>query len=180
MDTPEVERALARVGTRMRWHTDVEILLVGGAAGMVTGVLARGRTTIDCDVMVYEPESAWGEVEAAADSVAAEMGLAPGWLNSHVRIRRDSLPDGWRERRVLVGVWGRLRVWAASRVDLIAMKVLAGRDVDIDDLQAMDVRGDECVFVRAFLDGAGGRGTSGAEIEMARRLLAALESGDGV
>lgn len=43
MHTSIVEQALRRLGERLVYHCDIEILLVGGAAGMVTGVFAPIR-----------------------------------------------------------------------------------------------------------------------------------------
>lgn len=98
-----IEAAFRRLGELVAYHRKIEILLVGGAAGMVTDVLPAGRTTSDCDVMVYMPQEALAAVEAAAGHVAEEMGLAAHWLNSDVQLRRDALPDGWESRRMLVG-----------------------------------------------------------------------------
>ncbi len=97
--------------------------------------------------MVSIPPEAMSAVEIAADKVAVEMTLSPTWLNSDVQIRLDALPDGWDKRKISVGTFGRLRVYAASRPDLVAMKVLAGRDQDIEDLQAMRVRPDDVEFL---------------------------------
>ncbi|MBL0870483.1 MAG: hypothetical protein IBJ18_07910 [Phycisphaerales bacterium] len=106
MESGAVEHALERLGQRLSFRTEVELLLVGGAAGMLTGVLPAGRTTTDCDVMVYAPEDATWAVESAAAEVAKDLGLPPTWLNSQVQIRRDVLPDDWQSRRVWVGSWG--------------------------------------------------------------------------
>ncbi len=178
MSTSTVERALHRVGERLEFHADVEILLVGGAAGMVTGVLRRDRTTSDCHVMVAVPEDALVAVEAAAAAVADEMDLPPRWLNSDVRIRIDALPRGWEQRKVPVCSSGRLRVFAASRPDLLAMKVLAGRDQDVEDLAAMRVREDDVAFVTDYLDELAAGGTPARQVERARSLLDALEVHD--
>lgn len=175
MDTSTVERALRRLGELLEYHADVEILIVGGAAGMVTGVLAPIRMTTDCDVMVYAPPTAMAAVERTAGEVAKEMNLSPTWLNSDVQLRLDALPDGWRERQIPVGTFGRLRVFAASRPDLIAMKVLAGRDQDIEDLQALRIRQDDVDFVTAYLDSLDSKGTKQEQIEGARALLESLE-----
>lgn len=159
----------------LTYHCDIEILLVGGAAGMVTGVLAANRVTTDCDVMVYIPADAMATVELAAERVAEEMSLSRTWLNSDVQIRLDALPDGWEQRKIYVGMYGRLRVFAASRPDLIAMKVLAGRDQDIDDIQAMRIRRDDMEFVRGFLDSLSPKRTKPEQIEEARSLLESLK-----
>lgn len=107
MDAAAIELALRRLGARFTYPIDVELLLVGGAAGMLSGVLPRSRTTIDCDVMLASPDEALGPIEDAARAMASELGLPSSWLNSDVRLRRDALPRDWRSRRVWVGMWGR-------------------------------------------------------------------------
>jgi hypothetical protein len=178
MNTSAVEQALAALGRRFSFHGEVDLLLVGGAAGMLTGLLPASRTTTDCDVMVYAPESAMDAVERAAAEVAGALGLAANWLNSDVQIRRDVLPEDWRSRRVFVGSWGLLRVFAASRIDLIAMKVLAGRPQDLEDLRSMRPRSDDLEFVRRYLDHLLATGTSAEEVSDARVVLDSLEPSD--
>jgi len=175
MNTSTVERALRQLGKVLVYHREIEILLVGGAAGMVTGVFSAGRTTMDCDVMVYIPPDAMSAVEFAADQVAAEFELSPSWLNSAVQIRRDALPNGWEQRKILVSTSGRLHVLAVSRPDLIAMKMLAGRDQDIEDLQAMRLRADDVRFVHKYLDSLADKGTKQEQINEARDLLDSFE-----
>ena len=175
MNASAVEQALSTLGKRFSYHTEVELLLVGGAAGMLTGLLPPARTTIDCDVMVYVPEDAMGAVELAAAQVAGELGLGETWLNSNVQLRRDALPDDWETRRILIGTWGRLRVFAVCRIDLIAMKVLAGRPQDLEDIHSMKPRRDDVEFVRRYLDGLPAKGTMLNEIDEARELVESLE-----
>lgn len=153
MDTTTVERALRRMADAFDFHMDVEVLLVGGAAGMLTGVLEAGRTTVDCDVMLSAPPGAAVRLEEVARSIAPGEGLPATWLNDDASLVRWKLPEGWRERRVPVLERGRLRVFAASRVDLIALKALAGRDQDIEDLRTMRVTAQDAAFVRTHLDG---------------------------
>lgn len=178
MNTPAVERALEKLGERFSYHTEVELLLVGGAAGMLTGLLPPARTTTDCDVMAYVPEHAMAAVENAAEQVATELGLPATWLNSNVQLRRDALPDDWQTRRVLIGTWGQLRVFAVSRVDLIAMKVLAGRAQDLEDIRSMKPRPDDVEFVRRYLDGLPAKGTTPEQVAEAREVLESLEFHD--
>ena len=80
--TTGLERALRAVGKYLEPGPAIELLLVGGAAAMVTGLLPPSRTTLDCDVMVYDPDAAGPAVELAAEQAAAEMGLSRDWLNS--------------------------------------------------------------------------------------------------
>lgn len=178
LTTPGIEAAFRRLGELTVYQRDIEILLVGGAAGMLTGVLPADRTTTDCDIMVYLPEEALSAVEMAAGRVARELDLPDRWLNSDVQIRRDTLPDGWRDRRIMVGVYGRLHIHAVSRPDLIAMKVLAGRPQDLEDLAALKPRPDELDFVAAYLKDLTSKGTHQEQIERARLILSTLEADD--
>lgn len=169
MDAPIIEEAFRALGDAL--NADVELLLVGGAAGMVTGVLPASRTTIDCDVARYIPADAGATVEMAAEVVGRDLGLPDRWLNSDVQIRLDALPDEWEGRKVFVGAWGRLRVFAVSRIDLIAMKVLAGRAQDLEDIEVLRLRSDDVAFVRRYLKSLGAKGTDRDEIAAAEALL---------
>lgn len=176
MDTPHIESALTRLGETLPEDLHTEILLVGGAAAMLTGLLPASRTTIDCDVMHCRPDGQLREIERAAEAIAPDLGLPERWLNSDVRLRVDALPDGWSERKVYVGCYGPLLVHAISRSDFIAMKVLAGRPQDLEDLGHLGVRPDEYEFVRSYLSTLKPKGTSQAQIDDALALLDALES----
>lgn len=182
MDTTLVARSLKRVADAFDFHMDVEVLLVGGAAGMLTGVLRPRRTTIDCDVMVSAPPGAIARLEEIARSVAPELGLAPTWLNGDANLVQWKLPEGWRERRVPVLSSARLRVFAVGRADFIALKALAGRDQDIEDLRALKVTAEEASFVRAHLDAYAGTPAGerfGATIDQARAIIDAMEATHG-
>jgi hypothetical protein len=177
VDRSTIILALSRLGGALHAESPdvVEVLLVGGAAGMLTEVLPSWRTTGDCDVMVHAPEDALGRLCMAAETVAAEMGLPPNWLNTDVQIRRDALPDGWEERAKRVGQWGALRVLAIGRADLIAMKTLAGRAQDLSDLQALRPTADEWMFVRAYLASLPAKGTHPEQIAEALAVLREFE-----
>jgi len=176
LDRITIHKALRRMGELLDRETPVELLLVGGAAGILTGALPVDRYTIDCDVMDYAPPEALGAVELAAGKVAAEMSLRHDWLNSDVQIRRDTLPDGWRERRVLVGKFGRLHVYAAGRFDLIAMKIVAGRPQDLDDLGKLAPTNEELDRIAGHLALLSKRGTRQDQIDEAMTLLESLRN----
>ena len=173
MTAAVIENALALLGEAVVYHTDIELLIVGGAAGMITGLFPSTRTTSDCDVMLYMPAEAMVAVEVAAEEIAVQLGLSRDWLNSNVQLRLDALPDDWIRRRVLIGHWGRLRIFAASRVDLIAMKILAGRGRDIDDLRSLQLRSDDLPFLNNYLEKLPEKGTRPPEVAAAIELLAA-------
>lgn len=174
MNEPVMLKALKLLALKVDYHAPIELLLVGGAAGVLTGVLRADRTTTDCDIMVYEPTAAMAAVELAAQQVAQELDLNPDWLNSNVQIRVDSLPTGWRQRRILIHEQGSLRLFAASKSDLIAMKVLAGRDQDLEDIHDMQMNADDKRFVQAYLSELAAKGTSQEQIENAKALLMIL------
>ena len=92
-----------------------------------------------------------------------------------MQILISRLPDGWERRRVLVSHVGRLRVWAASRLDLLVMKVIAGRAQDIEDVRAMRVRFDELGFIRSHLAAMRKATPGDTDVAEAIELLEALE-----
>ena len=177
MDSSIVKRALQLLGERLltRHDADVEVLLVGASAGMLTGQLPRGRTTVDCDVMVIAPRETEGALLAAADDVAVELGLPTCWFNTDVQLLIHALPMGWQDRRVRACASGRLRVDAIGRVDLLAMKVYAGRVQDLQDIRDMAPLLHELRFVAAFIDALESAGEPMAHITDARTILAELE-----
>lgn len=143
-------KALELVGEILDWPGQVEILLIGGAAGMVTGLLKPERTTGDCDVADFAPSDAATAVEQAAKAVAAKMNLPQKWLNDQIR-QLNVLPDGWRSRRQHIATFGKLKVYAAGRLDLLAMKVFAHRAPDREDIAEMRITRQEIEFTRKYL-----------------------------
>ncbi len=114
----ELSRELARQGIR------AEVFLVGGAA-MALAYDSR-RATRDVDA-VFQPKE---EVYAAAATVAARHGLPDDWLNDGVKgFLPGNDPRAWS-----VYESDALRVDVASPQYLLAMKLLAAREQDVDDI----------------------------------------------
>lgn len=156
----------------------IELLLVGGAAGVLAGYLAPHRTTVDCDVMVWSPREAWPNLVRAARGVADAFDLPDGWLENASQVFVYTLLPGWEPRRVLVLKCGRLTLHAPSRVDYIAMKLIAGRDVDLDDVVHMRMTRQEHEFIRSeFLEWPEGHFASGTVPGAIDRLDAILVDG---
>jgi len=82
--------------------------------------------------------------------------------------------DGWRDRTQSVGRFGALHVRAVGRLDLIALKLLAGRERDLADVAELRVTSDECVVLAESLPRLLTRGASpdsvSAAISLARSL----------
>jgi hypothetical protein len=105
-----------------------EVYLVGGAA--IALAYDTRRSTRDVDA-VFEPKIA---VYEAADQVARERGLPPGWLNDAVK---GFLAGPDPEAASVLDVPG-LRAMAASARMLLALKVLAHRvGEDEDDVRLL-------------------------------------------
>lgn len=177
LEQNELLTALKKVGDRLLGYDEIEVLIVGGMAGKLAGLLPAHRTTIDCDVMVYDPEGAFGQVESAAFEVAREMGLDPRWLNGECSTFAYKLPSGWRQRRIRLGQFGLLCVFCVDRFDFIALKVLSGRAIDQQDLLALKVTSQEIAAVRNHVNQLQALGQIQTEVvEEARGLLADLET----
>lgn len=146
----QLRRAIESLGAGLDWPAEVEVVVVGGAAALLTGLLAS-RVTVDCDVVSHEPRSAWAALEAAARRVAREQRLPADWFNAETETLAHRLPDGWRQRSIVVGRFGMIKIVAIGRRDLIAMKFIAGRAADIDDLRRLAITAPEAEFVRAYL-----------------------------
>jgi len=152
LDGDTIRSALRLLGSCLASERDVEILIVGGAAGVLTGELPGTWTTTDVDVIHCWPPQDREDVLAAAVEAGRRMRFPGSWLSEDVGLFVWTLPDNWTERRVLVGNFDRLRAYAAGRQDLIAMKFLAHRACDLEHLAAMNVTPAELDFVRRHLD----------------------------
>jgi hypothetical protein len=152
LDEMTIRQALAMLGERLPLARDVELLIVGGAAGVPSGELPRSWTTADVDLIHCTLPGDRDLVLAGSADVARELSLPGSWLSEDVGLYAWTLPDNWESRRVLVGTFGRLRVYAAGRLDLIAMKLIAHRERDLEYLARMRVKAEEREFVLRYLD----------------------------
>ena len=104
-----------------------EMYVVGGAA--IAIAIDERRSTHDIDA-VFEPKR---KIYAIAASIAEERGLDAGWLNDAVK---GFLAGSDADARPALEVPG-LRVATASPRILLAMKVLAHRPEDADDVRLL-------------------------------------------
>lgn len=115
--------------------TEASIYVVGGAA--MAMVFDSRRTTVDVDAGVWgDPEAFWRVARAVGD----RHGLGEDWVNSRATAFLSAEPDGAASEINLPG----LRVLLASPRHLMAMKLRALRDRDLDDLvilfRALEIR----------------------------------------
>jgi len=144
----QLERALQRTGERLHAHGvagPVRLYIVGGSAGLLSGLLRETRMTGDVDVATVAPGAAWPDVCAAAAAVAKELLLPETWLNDKCRTYDWCLPLGWQERCGKARPYGPLEVWPLHRVDFVAAKLISapGRPHDLEDLRAIEPSAEE-------------------------------------
>lgn len=129
LDRETIKEALRRLGERLAYRGVVADLYVFGGAGMALAYDLR-RTTRDVGA-VFSPH---GAVLAEAESVGLELGLPRWWLNGQASAY---VAPGGDTGAPLVFDHPGLRVHAASAEHLLAMKVLAGRRRDADDIRLL-------------------------------------------
>jgi hypothetical protein len=116
----EIKKGLTRLGELASAEGLMINLGVVGGAVMVLEYGAR-QTTHDVDVIIFSPDSQ--KVLALAKAVATEYGWDSYWLNNDVEIFIEELFNG----HVLFKAPG-IEVWAASTVQMLALKVSAASD----------------------------------------------------
>ncbi|HUJ07314.1 MAG TPA: DUF6036 family nucleotidyltransferase [Streptosporangiaceae bacterium] len=129
LDRAAIERAFRRLGERLASRGLVGDVYVFGGAAMALAYDAR-RATRDIDA-VFKPH---GAVLEEARAVAAELGLPSWWLNEQASAY--VAPGGDPDAAHVFDHPG-LRVAAASPEHLLAMKVLAARRRDADDIRVL-------------------------------------------
>ena len=125
----ELERAFTALGERLaRRGVVADVFVVGGAA--MAPAYDATRVTRDVDA-TFLPH---GIVIEEARHVADALGLPYWWLNEQASIYISGKDDPGKRR---VFDHPGLRVMAASPAHIFAMKALAARTRDIDDLRLL-------------------------------------------
>jgi predicted nucleotidyltransferase len=129
MDRDGILRLLTQVGCLLESQGQTaELYVVGGAAMALT--LDSRRTTADIDASVSGASDAFW---AAVETVGRDNGLPPDWLNTTATMFFTNEPDSDAVEFNMPG----LRVLAGSAKHLIAMKLRALRERDMDDLEVL-------------------------------------------
>lgn len=152
MEGQDIRRAFANVGAALGTGRPIEILVVGGAAGMLTGQLSGSATTGDVDLLHCHMPADRDLVLETAGDVTRTSDLPGSWLNDFGGLYAWTLPHGWASRRMLIGKFGRLHVYAVGRLDLITMKLLAHRSGDLQHLRDIRPTADEFAFATERFD----------------------------
>lgn len=129
LDRAGIEDAFRRLGERLARRGVVADLYVFGGAAMALAYDSR-RATRDVDAL-FQPH---GIVHDEALAVAAELGLPRWWLNEQAS--SYVVPGGDPGASSVFDHPG-LRVFAASPRHLLAMKALAARPRDTEDIRRL-------------------------------------------
>ena len=108
------------------------IYIVGGAAMMLA--FGRSRTTRDVDAYVRNQGAQHADVMEAVRRVAGKHGLPQDWLNE---LATMFMPSGEDRRAPVLFDSPHLVVTGASAEHMLAMKLQAGREADLDDIDTL-------------------------------------------
>jgi len=84
----QIRAALKATGLRLGHGPQIEVLVVGGAAALLNGLLRPERTTSDVDVLNVDPSQEDEALYEAAAQVGREMGFPNDWLNGEAGLYR--------------------------------------------------------------------------------------------
>lgn len=129
LDRAQLERAFTALGERLaRRGVVADLFVVGGAAMALAYDTTRATRDVDS---LFVPH---GVVLEEAWKVADELGLPRWWLNEQASVYISGKDDPGKRR---VFDHPGLRVTAASPRHVFAMKALAARTRDVDDLRLL-------------------------------------------
>jgi hypothetical protein len=135
LDDVTLDTILSALGDQLATQGErFEIVVVGGSALLVLGLVTR--TTKDIDVVALADRGVLRSSEplpetlrASADRVARDFGLSEDWLNSGpTDLLRLGLPEGFWSRIITRHYGDALSAHFASRVDQVHFKLFATVD----------------------------------------------------
>jgi len=110
--------------------------------------------------------------------VARRFQIAPQWLDASAHALAHLMLPGWRDRLVAVGTFGPLQVFAVGRLDLIALKAIAGRAEDLEDLHSLAVTNAEADQLLQLFPSIQARGISPHAYASALEILCSMRPRD--
>mgnify|MGYP001142050212 CR=1 FL=1 len=132
MDKHELIEALQELDERL--SSSFDVVLIGGAA-MILHFGAR-RATRDIDVLVLRGDLS--ELREAVKAVARERDLPEDWMSDAAKGFADILPPDFYHRLVpLEFTLRNMRLYALGRPEQVAMKIVALREQDLEDLELL-------------------------------------------
>jgi len=139
MDEHNIIEMLSQVGEELQemgLKRSVRILLIGGAY-MVTQIHNRSVTR-DVDIItqkITQDSEEYRLLKEAAKFIAQDLNASPAWLSDNMAQFFQSIgkvPNGklWFQH-------GKLEVYVPDAGYVLALKLLSGRDKDLEDIEAL-------------------------------------------
>ena len=111
-----------------------DIILIGGAA-MILHFGAK-RATSDVDILILRGD--WEKLHQAIKEIAIEHNLPENWMNDAAKGFVDIFPPDFYHRLVPLSFkCQHLRFYALGNPEQVAMKIIALREQDIEDLELL-------------------------------------------
>ena len=132
-----------------------DLVIVGGAAMILH--FGANRATQDVDVIILR--GAGKSFQDTVRRVADQHGLPPGWLSDAVKGFSDILPPDFYHRLVPLELpFQQLRAYVLGLPEQMAMKIVALREQDLEDIALLQPRLSESdrkvlLAIRDRLDG---------------------------
>jgi predicted nucleotidyltransferase len=111
-----------------------DIVLIGGAAMIIH--FGAKRATRDVDVFILRGASS--ELRHAAEQISERYNLPKDWLNDAAKGFADILPTDFYHRLVPLSFgFKRIRLYALGTPEQVALKIIALREQDLEDLEIL-------------------------------------------
>lgn len=154
LEPDRIFELLSALGERLAHAgTSVELVVIGGSALTILGLVERPTRDVDVVALLHGGELRSAkplpeDVVEARNAVAADFGVSEGWLNSGpADLLQWGLPEGFVERLTRRDFGSTLTVHLASRLDQIHFKLYALADQGLgrheEDLRALSPTPDE-------------------------------------
>ncbi|MFQ5615355.1 MAG: DUF6036 family nucleotidyltransferase [Anaerolineales bacterium] len=115
-------------------NTPCDVILIGGAAMILHyGAI---RATRDVDILIGRGDPQ--ELRKAVKAVAQGHALSETWMNDAAKGFADILPRDFYHRLIPLDVEsGKLRLYVLGRPEQVAIKIVALREQDLEDLEIL-------------------------------------------
>lgn len=140
MQARDIERHLAQLGQELAdrgVQKPIRVLMIGGAYMLLLAKMQR--STDDVDILWLDEDDAFQRAIAAlqesVQAVAEKQRLEADWFNYMTHLLMYdvvTIPKGTLWRR-----FGPLHIYVPSKTYILALKILAGRQKDIEDSRAL-------------------------------------------
>ncbi len=132
MDRQELIQVLADVDRYLA--SPCELILVGGAAMILH--FGANRVTRDVDGLLLHGSAV--DLRAAIQSVSDERGIPGTWMSDAAKGFVDILPPDFRQRLTPIEPsFNRLRLYVLGLPEQVALKAVALREQDLEDLELL-------------------------------------------